>query len=178
MGIDCSTHSLAFCIFWNRHPIQWGKVLFEGATIYDRLVDAGDKAHALAPQFDVDYIVMESAILGKTKNVDVTIKLSYVYGAVLRELKKSHTQVETVKPTEWQFYLGNKNFTTAEKAKLKSDFPGMSTSWYSQKTREIRKQRTMDFFNKKWPHMNLTDDDVGDSCGIAYYGYHKLTTRQ
>jgi hypothetical protein len=33
----------------------------------------------------------------------------------------------------------------------------------------------MDFFNKKWPHMNLTDNDVGDAAGIAYHSYYELT---
>jgi hypothetical protein len=36
----------------------------------------------------------------------------------------------------------------------------------------------MDFFNKKWPHMNLTDNDVGDACGIAYHSYYDLTRRK
>ena len=178
LGIDCSTHSFAFTIFWNRKPVKWGKINFEGADVFERLHDAGDKIAAVKDEFDVDYIVMESAIMAKVQNPDVTIKLAYVYGAVLSELLRKGVKVVTVKPTEWQNYIGNKNFTKVEKEKLRVDFPGKSAAWYSNKAREIRKQRTMDFFNKKWPHMKLTDNDVGDSAGIAYFGYYALTDRR
>lgn len=180
MGIDCSTHSLAFCIYYNRKPEKWGKINFNGATVFERIHDAGLKTKAFVEleKIDVDYIAMESAIMAKVQNPDVTIKLAYVYGAVLSELMRKHTKVVTVKPSEWQNYIGNKNFTKAEKEKLRQDFPSMSASWYNTKTREIRKQRTMDFFNKKWPGMNLTDNDVGDAAGIAYHAYYSLTTRK
>ena len=179
MGIDCSTHSLAFGIYYNRKPIKWGKINFQGADVFERIHDAGLKARAFAELegLDVDYIAMESAIMAKVQNPDVTIKLAYVYGAVLSELMRKHTKVVTVKPSEWQNFIGNKNFTKVEKEKLREDFPSMSASWYNAKTREIRKQRTMDFFNKKWPAMSLTDNDVGDACGIAYHAYYKLTSR-
>jgi hypothetical protein len=115
--------------------------------------------------------------MAKVKNPDVTIKLAMVYGACIAELMRKNVKVVTVKPLEWQSYIGNPNFKKAEKDALKVEFPGKSVSWYSTKVREIRKQRTMDFFNKKWPHMELTDNDVGDSAGIAYFAYHTLTSR-
>lgn len=179
MGIDCSTHSLAWTIFYNRRPIKWGKIIFNGADVFDRIQDAGWKTRAFVELegLNVDYIVFESAILAKVQNADVTIKLAMVYGAVLAELKRKHTKVITVKPLEWQAFIGNPNFTKAEKDQMRRDFPGYSASWYNGKMRELRKQRTMDYFNKKWPHMNLTDNDVGDSAGLAYFGYYKLTTR-
>lgn len=177
MGIDCSTHSLAFCIFYNRRPIHYGKITFEGADVFERLADAANKLRAVKDEFDVDYIAFESAILAKTKNADVTIKLAMVYGACIAELMRKGVQVTTVKPLAWQSFIGNPNFKVAEKNALKAEFPGKSASWYSTKIREIRKQRTMDFFNKKWPHMKLTDNDVGDACGLAWYGYYQLTTR-
>jgi Holliday junction resolvasome RuvABC endonuclease subunit len=177
MGIDCSTHSLAFTIFYNRRPIQWGKINFEGADVFERLSDAAEKLRAVKDEFDVDYIAFEGAIMAKVKNPDVTIKLAMVYGACIAELMRKNVKVVTVKPLEWQSFIGNPNFKPAEKVALKSEFPGKSTSWYSSKTREIRKQRTMDYFNKKWPKMQLTDNDVGDSAGITYFGYYMLTTR-
>lgn len=177
MGIDCSTHSLAFTIFFNRRPVQWGKINFEGADVFERLADAADKLRAVKDEFEVDYIAFEGAILAKTKNADTTIKLAMVYGACIAELMRKNVRVVTVKPLEWQSYIGNPNFKLAEKNALKKEFPGMSTSWYSTKIRSIRKQRTMDYFNKKWPQMELTDNDVGDSAGIAYFAYYRLTTR-
>jgi Holliday junction resolvasome RuvABC endonuclease subunit len=179
MGIDCSTHSLAFTIFYNRRPIKWGKINFEGSDVFERIHDAGLKTAAFVALegINVDYICMESAIMAKVQNPDVTIKLAYVYGAVLSELMREQTKVITVKPSEWQNYIGNKNFTKIEKEQLRLDYPGKSASWYSSKTREIRKQRTMDYFNAKWPHMALTDNDVGDSAGIAYWAYKTKTAR-
>jgi Holliday junction resolvasome RuvABC endonuclease subunit len=177
MGIDCSTHALAFTVFYNRRPIHWGKIVFEGADVFERLADAADKLRAVKDEFDVDYIAFEGAIMAKVKNPDVTIKLAMVYGACIAELMRKNVKVVTVKPLEWQSYIGNPNFKKAEKDALKLEFPGKSVSWYSTKIREIRKQRTMDFFNKKWPQMKLTDNDVGDSAGIAYFSYHTLTSR-
>lgn len=178
MGIDASTYSLAFCVFYNRRPERWGKINFEGADVFERIRDAGKKLHAVADTFDnVGYIAMEGAILANNRNVDVTIKLSLMYGAILSELLRHDAEVVHIKPSEWQSYIGNKNFTKAEKEKLKVDFPGYSASWYTNKIREIRKGRTMDYFNKKWPDLNLTDNDVGDSFGLSYFGYHKKTTR-
>jgi len=178
MGIDCSTKSLAFCVFYNRKPITWGKILFEGATVFDRLKDASQKVQALRSQFDVDFIAMEGAILANNKNVRVTIDLSLVYGAVLAQLLVGKAKVIHVSPLEWQRAIGNSPFSKAEKDALKVDYPGKSTSWYTGQVRKVRKQRTMDFINGKWPDMDITDDDVGDACGIAYYAYNSLTRRK
>lgn len=177
LGIDCSTKSLAFCVVYNRKPVKWGKIEFQGADVFERMADAANKVRAIKDEFDVDYIAFEGAIMAKVRNPDVTIKLAMVYGACIAELMRKGVKVVTVQPLTWQSYLGNPNFKAAEKTKLRLDYPGKSTAWYSSKTRELRKQKTMDFFNKKWPSMNLTDDDVGDSCGIAYYAYHNLTHR-
>lgn len=178
LGIDCSTKSLAFCIFYNRKPVKWGKVLFEGATVFDRLKDASQKVRALMHEFDVDFIAMEGAILANNKNVRVTIDLSLVYGAVLAQLLFGRAKVIHVSPLEWQRAIGNPPFTRAETAQMKLDYPGKSASWYTGQKRKIRKQRTMDFINGKWPAMNITDDDVGDACAIAYYAYNQLTRRK
>jgi Holliday junction resolvasome RuvABC endonuclease subunit len=177
MGIDCSTHSLAFTVFYNRRPVRWGKVEFQGADVFERMRDAARKMHALADQFDVDYIVFESAILAKVANADTTIKLAMVYGVCIAELMNQGTKVITVKPLEWQSFIGNPNFTKAQKDAVKLERPGMSAGWYQNEIRQRRKQKTMDFFNAKWPKLELTDNDVGDSMGLAYFGYYKLTRR-
>lgn len=179
MGIDCSTHALAFCIFEDDKPVKWGKILFEGADVFERMNDASRKVRAFfkTKEFDVDYIAFESAILAKTANADVTIKLAMVYGVCIAEIMRTKTKVVTVQPLSWQSYIGNPNFKKAEKEAVKAEFPGKSASWYSTKIRELRKQKTMDFFNAKWPEMKLTDNDVGDACGIGWFAYYTLTTR-
>jgi len=176
MGIDANTYNLAYCVFYNRRPVAWGKVDFEGKDVYERMHDATSKVRALSSLIDVDYIAFESAILAKVANADVTIKLAMVYGVCISELMQSGTKVVTVKPLEWQSYIGNPNFKKSEKEAVKKAFPDKSVTWYASKVRELRKQKTMDFFNKKWD-MNITDNDVGDACGIAYYAYYELTSR-
>jgi hypothetical protein len=42
--------------------------------------------------------------------------------------------------------------------------------------REIRKQRTVDYFNKKY-NLELDDFDVADAFGIAHYSNTVLTER-
>ena len=177
MGIDCSTHSLAFCIFWNKKPVKWGKINFEGATVFDRLKDASQKVKALLSQFDVDFIAMEGAILATNKNVKVTIDLSLVYGAVLAQLLFGRAKVIHVTPLEWQRAIGNPAFTPTETKLLKAKFPDKSASWYTNKKRSIRKARTLKFINDRYG-LGLDDDDVGDASAIAWYAYNQLTRRR
>lgn len=177
MGIDCSTYSLAFTIFQNRRPVQWGKIEFEGADVFERMHDAREKLQAVRDIFDVDFIAFESAILAKVANADVTIKLAMVYGVAIAELMRQGTKVVTVQPLAWASFIGVPNLTPTEKKQLKIDYPGYSASWYQNKGRNIRKQRIIDYAKAKWSFWNTDDSDVADSHGIGYYAYHQLTTR-
>jgi hypothetical protein len=49
-----------------------------------------------------------------------------------------------------------------------TEFPGKSKNWYQNKSREIRKQRTINFVNTYYDK-NLADDDVADAVGIGHY---------
>jgi Holliday junction resolvasome RuvABC endonuclease subunit len=175
MGIDCSTKSMAFCVFYNRRPEKWGKIHFRGADIYERVGEAGAKVRALKETLDADYVVLEGAIMVASQKV--AIDMAYVFGAVLGSLLNSGNRVVTVSPLQWQSTIQNKVWTKEQKAKLKLEVPGKSDTWYKGEIRKRRKQYTIDYFNKKWPHMALDDDDVADACGIAYHAYTQLTRR-
>jgi hypothetical protein len=110
------------------------------------------------------------------RSADAGLKIAMIVGAILSVILKPQTKVVTVAPISWQSHIGNKNFTNAEKMQVQKDFPGKSASWYKNKIREIRKQRTMDFFNDKFG-TSISDNDVGDATGIAYYAYKTLTER-
>jgi Holliday junction resolvasome RuvABC endonuclease subunit len=170
LGIDSSTTSLAFCIF-DEKPIKWGKINFYGATIHDKIIDAHQKVAANKDLLSVDYICIESAIMVKSQ--DVAIKMAMIVGSVVSALAWRKDMIVTVPPSAWQPFIGNKNFTKVEKDNLRKDFPGKSDSWYRNKAREMRKQKTMDYFNNKY-NINVEDHDAGDAMGIAYYAYHKL----
>lgn len=174
LGIDASTNSVAFCLMENDKPIKWGKIEFTGADIYEKIYDAKVKMHAMLDELKSDYIVVEGAVL--VRSPDAVIKLSYVYGVVISELMSSGARVITISPTAWQAYIGNKNPTKADKDKLRIENPGYADSWYKNKMRQIRKQRTVDYFNNKY-NLKLEDFDVADAFGIAHYSNRVLTER-
>lgn len=176
IGIDCSTNSLAYAIFDGDTPVLCGEITFNGADIYERLNDARRKTQALVDTGVLvgDYIGMEAAIGGKS--VQVTIKLSYVYGAVLSVLMQNKMRVETVAPITWQTYIGNPNLKAWEKQELRDAHPDRKPSWYQNEGRKMRKQRTLDFAQKFFTIAD-NSDNVGDAVGIAYYTSEVLTKR-
>lgn len=174
LGIDASTNSIAFCLLDDNKPVRWGKINLNGQDIYEKILDAKRKTHAMLDLLKADYIVVEGAIL--VRSPDAVIKLAYVYGVVISELMTTGTKVITVAPTSWQSFIGNKNPTKKDKEAFKLLNPDRSDSWIKTKLRENRKQMTVDYFNNKYG-LTLSDFDVADSFGIAYYGNEVLTKR-
>jgi Holliday junction resolvasome RuvABC endonuclease subunit len=174
LGIDASTGSIAFCLMENNIPVKWGKIELSGNDIYEKIHNAKVKMHAMLNELKSDYIVVEGAIL--VRSPDAVIKLSYVYGVVIAELMSTGAKVITISPSSWQAYIGNKNPTKDEKSAIRLANPGYADSWYKNQLRNMRKQRTVDYFNNKY-NLNVNDFDVADSFGIAYYGNQVLTER-
>lgn len=176
IGIDCSTQSLAYAIFNNGKAESCGEVFFNGSDIYERLNDARRKTQALVDAGILvgDYVGMEAAIGGKSPQV--TIKLSYVYGAVLSVLMQNKMDVVTVAPITWQTYIGNPNLKKHEKEQLRADNPDRKDSWYQNQGRLLRKGRTLDFARQYFT-IASDSDNVGDAVGIAYYTNENLTRR-
>jgi Holliday junction resolvasome RuvABC endonuclease subunit len=174
LGIDASTNSIAFCLMENDVPIKWGKINLSGNDIFEKIYDAKVKMSVMLEELKSDYIVVEGAVL--VRSPDAVIKLSYVYGVVIAELMSTGAKVITISPTAWQAYIGNKNPTKDEKSAIRLVNPGYADSWYKNKIRNMRKQRTVDYFNKKYD-LALEDFDVADSFGIAHYANKVLTER-
>lgn len=166
IGIDASTGSVAFCIMNNGKPVKYGKILLNGQDIYERIADARNKISSFSEMLKADYIAMEGAVM--VKSPDAVIKLSYVYGVVLAELMQYNPKVITVAPISWQSFIGNKNFTKDEKQGLKVLNPGKAESWYKNKMREVRKERTVSWVKNTFG-IDMQDYDVADAIGIAYY---------
>ncbi len=174
LGIDASTQSIAFCLYHNRKPVSWGKIRLSGNDVFERVGDANKKTYALLKANKVDYVAIESAVF--VNNTQVVKKLSYVYGSIMGAVAASGVKLIDVPPMTWQTAIGNPALTKSEKDAIVRRYPRKKKSFYDAKRREIRKQRTMDFFKKHYG-IELTDDDVADACGIAYYAYHNLTKR-
>jgi len=174
LGIDASTNSIAFCLMENDIPLKWGKIDLVGQDIYEKIYDAKKKMSLMLKELSADYIVVEGAIL--VRSPDAVIKLSYVYGVVIAELMSTGAKVITISPTSWQAYIGNKNPTKEEKSAIRLKSPGYADSWYKNQIRNMRKQRTVDYFNRKY-NLDVVDFDVADSFGIAHYANKVLTER-
>jgi Holliday junction resolvasome RuvABC endonuclease subunit len=174
LGIDASTNSIAFCLMEDNIPLKWGKINLVGEDIYEKIYDAKNKMSVMLESLKSDYIVVEGAVL--VRSADAVIKLSYVYGVVIAELMSTGAKVITISPTAWQAYIGNKNPTKDEKSAIRLANPGYADSWYKNQLRNMRKQRTVDFFNKKY-NLSLNDFDVADAFGIAHYSNQVLTKR-
>ena len=170
LGVDASTNTIAFCLMDGNTPVKWGEITFTGSTIYDRILDAKRKVKAFKSQLDYDYVVLEAAVM--VRSAQTGLKMAYVFGAILGELLDDGVDVMEIHPITWQSYIGNKNFTNAEKAQVRKDFPNKSDNWYKGKIREIRKQRTMDFV--KSIGVSTTNDNVGDAAGLAWYAVNEL----
>jgi hypothetical protein len=158
----------------NDVPLKWGKINLAGNDIYEKIYDAKIKMSVMLNELKSDYIVVEGAIL--VRSPDAVIKLSYVYGVVIAELMSTGAKVITISPTAWQAYIGNKNPTKDEKSAVRVKNPGYADSWYKTQLRNMRKQRTVDYFNNKY-NLSLEDFDVADSFGIAHYANKVLTER-
>ena len=170
LGVDASTNSFAFCLYDKNGPIRWGEIKFKGSTVFERLAYGQRYITAMKKYLDADIVVFESAIY--VQNKKTVILLAYAFGAVISALINNGAKIEEVSPLQWQNFIGNKPLTKAEKDAIKKSFPGKSTSWYQNKNREMRKQRTMDWAKKEFM-VDVTSDNVSDAVGIAHYGFHK-----
>ena len=170
LGIDASTNSIAFCLMNEKVPVKWGEITFDGADVYERILDAKRKIRSFKRELDTDFVVIEAAI--SVKSVATGMKMAYVFGAIMGELLSDNVEVVEVHPITWQSYLGNKNFTKAEKEAIRLEFPGKSDNWIKGKIRERRKQRTIDFVGNLG--IKTESDNVADAAGIAWYAVNEI----
>jgi len=100
------------------------------------------------------------------------MKMAYVFGAIMGEILTDKIQVVEVHPITWQSYIGNKNFTKAEKIEIRNEFPGRSDNWIKAKIRERRKEKTIGFVRSLG--IETESDNVADAAGIAWYAVNEI----
>ena len=169
LGIDSSTNSIAFCLMVDKVPVQWGEIIFHGSSVYERILDAKRKVRAIKNKLNYDIICIEAAV--SVKSVATGLKMAYMFGAIMGELMEDDTHVIEVHPLKWQGYIHNPNFTKAEKESVKTEFPGKTESWYKNKVRELRKQKTIEF--AKTLGVETDNNNVTDSVGIAWWAVNE-----
>lgn len=172
LGVDASTNSFAFCLYGEDGPIRWGEIKFNGSSAFERLSNGQKRVAALREYFRSDLIVFESAVY--VQNKKTVILLAYSFGAIVSALMADGTKVEELAPLTWQNAIGNKALTKEEKGKIKSDNPGKSASWYSNKNREFRKARTMKWVQETYG-IEVESDNVSDAISIASVAYKKFS---
>lgn len=167
MAIDASTTSLAFSIFNGKTLVRYGKIRFDGLNAYQKLGDAATKTLPFLKQFDIDAIVIEHTVF--INSPKTASDLALIQGALLGAAKLAGIRTAgSINPITWQSFIGNNKLTNKEKQDMMNEFPGKSKTWYQNKSREIRKQRTIQFVNGFYDK-SIQDDDVADAVGIGHY---------
>lgn len=176
-SIDASTNSLAFAIFNGEELESVGKINFNGATTYDKVADACAKTEGLFKLFEIEAVVIEHTVFMNSPKTAADLAL--VQGALLGGMALSGVKtIKSINPIAWQAFIGNGRLTHAEKASIRAGSPEKSDSWYKNKEREFRKQRTIRFVNTIYDK-KITDNDVADAVGIGHYAvsnWQKLTS--
>jgi hypothetical protein len=99
----------------------------------------------------------------------VAADLSLIQGAILGGMSLAGVEeIKSINPIAWQTFIKNGRLTTPEKQVIRNEFPGKSDAWYKNKERDFRKQRTIEFVNKKY-NRTVSDNDVADAIGIGHY---------
>ena len=168
LAIDASTNSMAFSVYREQKLHKFGKINFHGKSVYERAGDACKKLIPFLKDFEIDAIVIESAIY--TNSQKTAINLAIVQGAIIGSAQTYGTRpVVSCSPVAWQNWIGNGRLKKEEKQAIK-DLYGhdKSYSFYKTKEREMRKNRTIKYVNINFD-LSIEDDDVADAIAIGWY---------
>jgi Holliday junction resolvasome RuvABC endonuclease subunit len=167
-AIDASTNSLAFAMYNHKKIDRYGKILFEGNNIYDKVIDAGKKSKSLFSHYNlIQAIVIEHTIFMNSPKTAADLAL--VQGAIISAAGMSGIKIiGRVSPITWQNYLGNKKLSKEEQLQIRSLNPGKSLSWYKSYERDFRKRRTIKLLEVVYDK-EIKDYDVADAAGIGHW---------
>ena len=176
LSVDSSTQSLAFAI-WTKRLEAWGKIVFkhEAKGIYDKVGVIGKRTGAftneLLETWDITRMIIEKPIFANSPMTAANLALAQgsLVGAAL---VSGVEEVIGVEPITWAAHIGNANLKKAEKEQIKLDNPNASANQLKVLQRDFRKQRTMDYVNKRFS-LDIRDNDIGDAIGIGAYALDK-----
>lgn len=165
--IDASTNSMAFAYFKNHTLKSYGKIVFSGNKIYEKLGDTAHKTKSFFDAYPTENIIIEKTIFANSPLVAANLALSQgslIGAAQLGGVKN----IYGVTPMAWQAFIGTRLLTKEEKNAIITSNPGKSNSWYKNQERQRRKQKTIFTVNLEFD-VNINDDDIADACGIGIY---------
>ena len=168
ISIDANTTSIAFAVWNNDSLTSIGKVSWQGKTNYEKVADASQKLYAFFKAVgDVQTVVIEHTVFMNSPKT--AADLAVVQGAILGAMSLAGVkEIKSINPIAWQTFIKNGRLTTPEKQLIRNEYPGRSDAWYKNREREFRKQRTIDFVNKRYGK-TISDNDVADAIGIGHY---------
>jgi len=167
-AIDASTNTIAYALYIDGHPEEFGKFNFEGENIYEKVSDAARKSLSYFNNVLIaDAIVIEHTVFMNSPKTAADLAL--VQGSILGAASIAGIKtIGKVSPITWQSYIGNKKISKEEKQSIIQRYPGKSLSWYKNFERNLRKQRTIDFVQFEYNKI-IQDNDVADACGIGHW---------
>lgn len=167
LALDCATTNTGFALFQNGVPVNWGKLMFDGNTQYEKVISAADIMYSFLEMYPTSTIIIESSFFGSNPHVATNLAMSQgaaLAGAALGGV----THIASVVPSQWQRGIGNGLLTRDEKSAIMKEYPGKSASWYKTRGRLLRKQRTVDIVNNRF-NCDVRDYDVADAVGIGLF---------
>lgn len=169
-SIDASTNNIAFALFDSDALLMVGKINFVGKNTYEKVADSAKKVRdffALELMQGIDAIVIEHTVFMNSPKT--LADLTLVQGAVLGAASTAGVPViKSTNPMAWQSFIGNNRLTKAEQQEIKDFYPGKTDAWYKKASREVRKQRTIEFVEEHYGRVVL-DNDVSDAIGVGHY---------
>ena len=167
-SIDANSTSIAFAVWLNDDLESCGKISWGGKTNYEKVAAASRTVKDFFTHYgEIDTVVIEHTVFMNSPKV--AADLSLIQGAILGGMSLAGVQeIKSINPIAWQTFIKNGRLTTPEKQAIRNEFPGKSDAWYKNKERDFRKQRTIEFVNKKY-NRTVSDNDVADAIGIGHY---------
>jgi Holliday junction resolvasome RuvABC endonuclease subunit len=168
VSIDANSTSIAFAVWSNDNLTSYGKISWAGKTNYEKVKQASQVVRDFFNYYgDIDTVVIEHTVFMNSPKTAADLAL--VQGAILGGMSISGVQtIKATNPIAWQTFIKNGRLTTPEKQLIRNEYPGRSDAWYKNREREFRKQRTIDFVNKRY-NKTVSDNDVADAIGIGHY---------
>lgn len=168
ISIDANSTSIAFAVWDNDNLYSIGKISWAGKTTYEKVIQSAAVVRDFFLYYgDIDTVVIEHTVFMNSPKTAADLAL--VQGAILGAMSSAGVKnIKSINPIAWQTFIKNGRLTTPEKQVIRNEFPGKSDAWYKNREREFRKQRTIEFVNKRYGK-TITDNDVADAVGIGHY---------
>lgn len=168
VSIDANSTSIAFAIWKDDNLYETGKISWGGKTTYEKLRMASKIVKSFFDYYgEIHKVVIEHTVFMNSPKTAADLAL--VQGSILGAMALAGIEeIKSINPIAWQTFIKNGRLTTPEKQIIRNENPGKSDAWYKNREREFRKQRTIDFVNKRYGK-SISDNDVADAIGIGHY---------